>query len=542
MDIIQHKILVMVQAQSKIIIEKACKDIAGIAIFEAGSPNRAFELIYKHIFMLVIIDQTIPGMDIYKIGSMLLSHRKINNTPLLIITDTIKPNQFLNDFQSLSIDYIQKPFNEQLFLAKIKIFLKLFEQKKAVDQSIYELDTLYENIISQHELEKKEAESRKEITNIASTAANQIQQPLQNLQGNIYQLLHTKGLSHKVKSSIASLKTSGEHILQISKKLGTISLKSAQTMTGSDSYHNSDKTYQILYVENLDEDFNIFKHLIINTIKCELIQAKNIELGMELISRSKFDLIFITHRLPEGTGIELISRLRQLRMDIPIIFTLKKTDTHYGPQSIAKGASDFLIKEDISKKNIFSAINYTLRKAKLTTDIEDARDRIVLISKKDYLTKLYNRKYFELEVKSEFFRAKRYKSGLTILMVDFDKFKIINQNHGYDTGDIILTTSASLIQSMVRDSDMVCRYGGEEFGIILPDTGVNGARILAQRMRKKIANHEFKKKSNIFKLTVSIGITSYNPNRDTIVAPMIKRAFAAMTSASKNGGDQIKTA
>jgi diguanylate cyclase (GGDEF)-like protein len=262
---------------------------------------------------------------------------------------------------------------------------------------------------------------------------------------------------------------------------------------------------------------------------------------MELIAASRFDLIFITHRLPDGTGLELLSKLNQLRSDIPVIFTLNKTDIFQGEKAISKGAFTFLAKEDISSKNILSIIDTTLKKANLSMEVEDAINRIVMISNKDYLTKLYNRSCFEQEIESETSRAKRYKTNLSILIVDFDQFKTINEKHGYDAGDVILTTSAALIQSMVRDSDVVCRYGGEEFGIVLPNTEVNGARILAGRIRKKIADHTYEKDSNTLKLTVSIGIATYNPSTDTAFGTLIKRALNASASAADDGGNQIKT-
>ena len=160
--------------------------------------------------------------------------------------------------------------------------------------------------------------------------------------------------------------------------------------------------------------------------------------------------------------------------------------------------------------------------------MEDARNRITLISKKDYLTKLFNRGCFEQEIESETKKAKRYNTELSILIVDFDKFKIVNQKYGYDTGDIILTTSAALIQSMVRDTDVVCRYGGEEFGIVLPQTDLNGAKILAQRIKKKIADYDFEKDSDIIKLTVSVGIALYDSTKDTNIGIFIKKALKAV--------------
>ncbi len=541
MNIIENKILVLVKPESKEIIKKSLKDISDLEILEANSEKKAFELIYNHIFIMVIIEETMPDMDIYKIGSMLVSHKKTNNTPLLIISKVINPKNFLTDFKSLQIDYMQKPFSGQLFLAKMKIFFELFEQKSAVNQSLEELDRVYKKIVAQNELEMKKDDSRKELINVSSIAANQMQQPLQNLQGSIYQLLRTKGISQKTKSYITSIKTSAQRISQISKKLGALPGKINNTLTKAALDLNAGKNCKILYVENLDEDFNIFSHLMSSVLRCDLVQAKTVEQGMELIAASRFDLIFITYRLPDGTGFDLISRLNQLLSDTPIIFTLNKTDIHQGAKAISKGAFTFLAKEDISSKNILSIIDTTLRKANLSKDVENAINRIVMISNKDYLTKLYNRSCFEEKIESETTRAKRYKTNLSILIVDFDKFKAINKKYGYDTGDAILTTSAALIQSMVRDSDVVCRYGGEEFGIVLPNTDVNGARILAGRIRKKIADHKFEKDSNLLKLTVSIGIATYNPSTDKTFSTLIKRALNASASAADDGGNQIKT-
>ena len=541
MNTIENKILVMAKPESKTIIEKSLENISDITVLEADSENKAFELIYKHIFILVIIDETLPNIDIYKIGTMLLSHKETYNAPLLIITDTIRHENFLKNFKALQIDYIQKPFNEQLILAKLKIFFELFKQKNAVDQSIDELDKVYKKIIDQHEFDMEKEDSKKELINISSIAANQMQQPLQNLQGNIYQLIRTKGISQKTKSSITSIKTSTERILQISKKLNTLPGKTDQALTKAALDLNAAKAYKILYVENLDEDFNIFDHSIRSVLRCKLIRAETIEHGMELIADSGFDLIFITHILPDGTGFDMIAKLNHLHLDIPIIFTLNKADIHKGATAIAKGAFAFFAKEDVSSKNILSIIDLTLRKAMLTREVKDARNRIVLISRRDYLTKLFNRACFEQEIESETLRAKRYETELSILIVDFDKFKQINQTHGYDTGDVILTTSAALIQSMVRDSDIVCRYGGKEFGIILPNTGLNGAKILAQRIRKRIADHEFEKASKKIKLTVSLGIALYDPDRDTAFGLLVKKALNALASAADEGGNQIKT-
>ncbi|NOX32765.1 MAG: diguanylate cyclase [Deltaproteobacteria bacterium] len=541
MNIIPEKILVMAGPGSKSIISNCLKNISGLEILEAESENKAFELIYTHFFVLVIIDETLPGIDIYEIGTMLLSHRDTHNAPLLIITQAIKPGKFLTDFKALQIDYITKPFNEQLILAKIKIFYELFKQKNAVDQSIDELDKVYKKIVAQHELVIKEEFSRKEMENRSSIAASQMVQPLRSLQGNIYQLLRQSDITPKIKSNLTGIKTAVERISQITKKLSGLPEKPKIIFPENAAGPNTDPAYQILYVENSDEDFNIFNHFMKGVIKCNLTQAKTLEQGMEQIAGNRFDLIFIDLLLPDGTGFDLLSRLNRMRSDIPVIFTLDKSNISKGPETVSKGAYTYFIKEEISGSNMLSIIYGTLQKAKISQEVEDAQNRIVMISRKDYLTKLYNRRCFEQELTSETSKAKRYNIPLSILIVDFDNFKAVNETHGYDTGDAILTTSATLIQSMVRNNDVVCRYGGEEFGIVLSNTALNGARILAERIRKKIANHKFEKGSKVLKLTVSIGIASYVEKTDTDNFILVKKALDALTSATDHGGNKIKT-
>jgi len=541
MNILQDKILVVANAESKTIISNSLKDIPGLKILEADSENKAFELIYNHFFVLVIIDETLPHIDMYKIGSMLLSHKKTHNAPLLIITDTIAQENFLTDFKALQIDYIVKPFDEQLILAKIKIFFELFKHKNAVAQSIDELDKVYKKIVEQQELVIEEEFSKKELINISSIAANQMQQPLQSLQGEIYQLLRNRDVSPKIKSNLASIKTASERISHITKKLFSFPGKAKKVLFNTASGLDDDRVYKILYVENSAEDFSIINHFIKSVIKCDLAQAKTLEQGLDLIADSRFDLIFIDHLLPDGTGIDLLSKLKQMRSDIPVVFTLDKPNADMGPEAVSKGAFAYFVKEEFSSDNILSIIYGTLQKAKIIREVEDAQNRIVMISRKDTLTRLFNRRCFEQELESETSKAKRYKIPLSILILDFDQFGAINETQGYDTGDAILTTSATIIQSMVRNNDVVCRYGGEEFGIVLPNTALNGARMLAERIRKAIADHEFKKDSIVLNLTVSIGIASYVPKTDEDYFALVKKALDALTSATDQGGNRIKT-
>ncbi len=483
---VKDKLLLMTGAGTKAAIMNSLKEFSDLEILEADTEKKAFELIYTHFFVLIMVDETLPHIDMYKIGAMLMSHRHTYNTPLLIITDAGVSKQFLSDFQALMIDYLMKPFDGQLIRAKINIFFELFKQKKAVDQSLNELDKIYKKMASQHGPAIQEEFSKKKL------AASPVKSKHIQLQGH----------------------------------------------DASDPAN----CYQILYIENSNEDFSIFSHFVRGVIKCAVSQAKTLEEAIEFISEKKIDLIFINYILPDGSGFDLLSKLNHLRSDIPVIFTLEKQTLHKGPEAIAKGAFTYFAKEEISAETIFSIIHSTLKKAGIAKEAEDARNRIIMISRKDFLTKLYNRQCFEQELASEISTAKRYHTPLSVLIVDFDNFKkTVNLVHGYGTGDAILTTSAALIQSMVRTNDRVCRYGGEEFGIVLPNTALGGARILAERIREKIAGFSFEAGTTALRLTVSIGIAAYDHNSGTQVHALAKNALHALTSAMDQGGNKIKT-
>jgi diguanylate cyclase (GGDEF)-like protein len=546
MKIIPDKILLVTGEKSKDTISNSIKGIPGLDILEADSEKKIFELIYTHHFVLAIIEKDLP-IDIYEVGTMFLSHKATYNTPLLIIdernndiNDNLSgPEEFLTTFKTLQVDYITKPFNEQLIRAKIKIFFDLFKQKNAVAQSIDELDKAYKKIVDQHDLVIKEAFSKKELVNRSTIAANQIQQPLRSLQGNIYQLIRSKNITPKIKSNLTSIKTATERISVITTKLLTLPGKS-KIVPAKNISEQEALSYEILYIEDSDEDFSIFNHFIKSVIKCKLVQAKTIEQGLELIEDKKFDLIFINYRLPDGSGLDFLTQLNSMRTDIPIVFTLDRPNINIG-EALAKGAFNYYLKEEISSTKILTIIHSTLAKSKSIREVEDVQNTIVMIARKDYLTRLYNRESFEEELTSEISKAKRYNLPLSILIVDFDKFKPINKAHGYKSGDIILSNSASLIQSMVRNDDMVCRYGGEEFGIILSNTPLSGAKVLAKRIKARIADHEFEKDSTMLKITVSIGIAAYDKKHTTSFSGLVEKALDAAKSAIKQGGNRVET-
>ncbi len=531
MKTIRDKILVLAHDKNKTMIEEAALAFVHLDILEAGSENKAFELIYNHALVLVIIDETLGHIDSYKIGSMLLSHRHTHNTPLLILCEKVRPDNFLSDFELLNIDHLLLPCTGEQIEAKIRLFLDLYKKNSAVFQSIDEQDRVYKKILDQHEQTASKEAADKALSVKASHATNRIRQALRIHASNIHLILRNHNLNAEERTRLAAVKNAAEQISLTTKKL-TSHIRFAKEAA-------VDRTYRILYVQGSDDDFSIFHHIMKSTAKCELIQARHIAHSLEQIGKDRFDLIFTDYTQADGNGLELLARLNRIRSDVPVIFILDRSHAHIGPDAVLKGAFTFMLKEELSGTQLLSLIRNTLDKAALTREVEDAQSRIVMFSRKDYLTRLYNRRCFEQELETEMSKAKRYKTALSILLLDFDRFHTINETHGFDIGDQILSASAGIIQGMVRANDVVCRYGGEEFGIILSSTAITGARMLAERIRRALASHDFYTDTGSLNLTVSIGIAAFDHESDTTLSGFVKKGLSALENAMEVGGNKV---
>jgi len=160
----------------------------------------------------------------------------------------------------------------------------------------------------------------------------------------------------------------------------------------------------------------------------------------------------------------------------------------------------------------------------------------------DALTKLYNRRYFN-EVSIEMFRlGKRIDKPLSMMMIDIDRFKRVNDTYGHLVGDRVLSTISTLILKIKRESDIVCRYGGEEFVFLLPETDKEGAFELAERLRKTIEEYEIVlEEGERLHFTVSIGIAEADYSKDKGIEDVIRRADDAMYIAKRDGRNTIRT-
>lgn len=181
---------------------------------------------------------------------------------------------------------------------------------------------------------------------------------------------------------------------------------------------------------------------------------------------------------------------------------------------------------------------YFLNSARLELELEASRRHMEHIAMTDSLTRSYNRRHFDQHAEIEFQLSKRFNRSLSFLMLDMDRFKVINDSHGHDAGDRVLLFVSATIESEVRSLDVVARYGGDEFVIMLLDTNQEQANMVAERIRRAVEQSHVTGDFGELKITVSVGVSTVQPS-DSELAMTLRRADTALYRAKNEGRNQV---
>ena len=176
----------------------------------------------------------------------------------------------------------------------------------------------------------------------------------------------------------------------------------------------------------------------------------------------------------------------------------------------------------------------------LAAELKDANEKLRGLAFRDGLTGLYNRRFFEDQFEKELDRVNRYSRLLSLVMIDIDHFKNINDTYGHPQGDIILSTVAQVFDTAIRHPDTAARYGGEEFVVILPETDVKGAVVLAERLREAVEKLEINAGNEIIKITISLGVTEYKMEKGRkSMSEVIDTADRALYHSKETGRNKL---
>jgi diguanylate cyclase (GGDEF)-like protein len=181
-----------------------------------------------------------------------------------------------------------------------------------------------------------------------------------------------------------------------------------------------------------------------------------------------------------------------------------------------------------------------ISRRKIENELHISEKKYKDLSITDDLTQLYNSRHFYNKLKEEINRSTRYKHPLSLLLIDIDDFKILNDKYGHLEGDEVLSMTGKIIKDCLRITDSAYRYGGEEFTIILPGIGFEAAVNAAERIRKQISAHEFTSSTNqALRITVSVGACQFESEEE--MKAFVKRADNAMYVAKQNGKNRVSS-
>jgi two-component system cell cycle response regulator len=191
------------------------------------------------------------------------------------------------------------------------------------------------------------------------------------------------------------------------------------------------------------------------------------------------------------------------------------------------------------KNEILARVRTQIRKKRYTERLRDNVQLSIEMAITDALTGLYNRRYMETHVGTLVDQAIARGKPLSVLILDIDYFKSINDTYGHDAGDDVLQDFAIRIRKSIRGIDLACRYGGEEFVVVMPETDMAVATMVAERLRRRIASEPFpiQKGAKMIEVTISIGIAALGPNDKA--AAVIKRADLALYRAKRDGRNRV---
>jgi len=195
--------------------------------------------------------------------------------------------------------------------------------------------------------------------------------------------------------------------------------------------------------------------------------------------------------------------------------------------------------EEIEKlKKINLSLKMNLEKAMRNIDLErQSLEKVKLKVYRDSLTGLYLREYLQIKLKENLYYMERYGRIFSLLMIDVDDFKGINDKFGHQVGDNVLFQIGNLIKKNIRSSDIPVRYGGDEFVVLMPETDINSAKKVAEKFADKMSKVIFKKKDEEFKVTFSIGLTCVR--KDDTLDSIMERVDAALYSSKRSGKNSI---
>ncbi|MCT7375683.1 PleD family two-component system response regulator [Chelativorans salis] len=273
----------------------------------------------------------------------------------------------------------------------------------------------------------------------------------------------------------------------------------------------------------------------------DLDVAEEPQAGLRQAVEGAYECIMVSTGFADYDPLRLCSQLRALESTrlVPIILLAGEGDEERIIRGLELAVNDFVLRP-VERQELIARLRTQIRRKRYNDSLRSSVAQTVEMAVTDPLTGLHNRRYLDSHLQSLFDRSTARKRPLSIMIADIDRFKSINDTWGHDAGDAILKTFAKRLRKNLRGIDLVCRYGGEEFVVVMPDTELDVAEKVAERIRAEIASGPFLtgQGDQAVDVTASLGVASARMPGDTVEA-LMKRADLALYEAKTRGRNRV---
>jgi len=296
---------------------------------------------------------------------------------------------------------------------------------------------------------------------------------------------------------------------------------------------DGEKKNSLLIVDDENTNLKVLTHILGHDYT--IFTATNGASAIEKAREYKPDLILLDILMPEMNGYDTLTQMKKCEdiQKIPVVFITGLSSDEDEEKGLTLEAADYITKP-------FSSMIVKLRVRNQIQIINQLRT-IEHLSLIDQLTNIANRRSFDDRLQMEWKQAIREHTPISILLIDVDNFKKLNDTYGHQQGDVVLKTiSAIFPMSFKRPGDFAARWGGEEFVVLLPNTSMDGAKDIAEKIRSDIEKAEIPcKDGTIVKVTVSIGVNSLIPEQNSSVDTFISHADDVLYLAKNSGKNRV---
>lgn len=258
------------------------------------------------------------------------------------------------------------------------------------------------------------------------------------------------------------------------------------------------------------------------------------------IASGDFELVIVSMALAGTDPLRVCSHIRTTEegRSLPIILMAEEPDRPKVIRGLDLGVNDFIMRP-VERHELAARARTQIRRLRYAVELRESVHNTLALAVTDELTGLYNRRYFDRHLALMLDKAREQDRDMAVMLIDMDFFKSVNDMHGHDTGDAVLKEFSQRLRRNIRGVDLACRFGGEEFVVLMPDTDYRQAHGVAERVRSAVAERDFEAGNALpLPITVSVGV-ALNEREDDTPEMILKRADIALYRAKREGRNRV---